>query len=356
MDNNGTPGKPGKYDKAGCLYVRCAETLGEMKLFSEQVEAFSQAGYCFMTVGDFKSASLWFENARDVSAQHGFASTESNLCLMLGTAFAKTGRFDESVQQHRRAVAVAESVSPFSRDRAGVERSALRALVEALCIGRDEAVYIGGDHGELEGLIDRLREMGDNNADCWLWNLYLLGMAHLSIQGFSEAASAFRAAVEVAAEHPEVLNDPKAENAFRAAKTRLKNACDRVGDAPSLSAIVVIVQDASTTWSGVLLWESRLEELLFTLNEAGHPALIQAFASANLNKGHFAKAATLFERRVQLLGKMLCFRDQSSDMCTVGECFLALDDAKGAESWYQKARALGAQHGFFEAWTLSPEP
>ncbi|KAJ1491234.1 hypothetical protein T484DRAFT_1743127 [Baffinella frigidus] len=34
-------------------------------------------------------------------------------------------------------------------------------------------------------------------------------------------------------------------------------------------------------------------------------------------------------------------------MCRVGECFLRLDDAKGAETWYQKARKLGEKHGCY---------
>ncbi|KAJ1491235.1 hypothetical protein T484DRAFT_1743128, partial [Baffinella frigidus] len=34
-------------------------------------------------------------------------------------------------------------------------------------------------------------------------------------------------------------------------------------------------------------------------------------------------------------------------MCLVGECFVRLDDAQGAGTWYQKARKLGEKHGCY---------
>jgi hypothetical protein len=96
---------------------------------------------------------------------------------------------------------------------------------------------------------------------------------------------------------------------------------------------------------GMLRWESRLEELLLSLDKTKHPELILGFAVANYRQGLFAKAATLLQRVVQVLGKLERFSDQGGNMCKVGECFLILDDAKGAETWYQKARTLGEKHG-----------
>ena len=97
-------------------------------------------------------------------------------------------------------------------------------------------------------------------------------------------------------------------------------------------------------WPGVLRWESQLEEL-FTLSAASQPQLLNAFASANMAEGHFAKAASLFEKSAELLGKLERFSSQGEAMCRAGECFLRLNDAKGGEKWYQKAQKLGEKLG-----------
>jgi len=134
------------------------------------------------------------------------------------------------------------------------------------------------------------------------------------------------------------------------AKVNLKKCGSGAGGAPYPSAVAVMVRTAraSRDWSGVLRWESRLEELLLTLDEVRHPQLIFDFADTNFHRGHYAKAASLFQRRVQLLGKMERFREQGVDMCRVGECFVSLNDAKGADTWYQKARTLAEKHGCYE--------
>mmetsp|Transcript_56249 Transcript_56249/g.134279 ORF Transcript_56249/g.134279 Transcript_56249/m.134279 type:complete len:456 (+) Transcript_56249:672-2039(+) len=296
-----------------------------------------------MSGKDWKNAALWFENARDVSKEQGFVTMECNLCSMLGSAIWQTVRCSEAVEPHRRALRVAQSVreDDASHDRASLERMALRGLVEVLC-QRD------GHLEEAEALVTRLRERGGNTADCQLWNHYLRGMVEMQRQNFQAAAEAFRAAVAVAEKHPAVLQDPNSAGALKSAKVNLKHCGVGAGGAPPRSTIVRMVEKArvSRDWAGVLRWESRLEDLL-TLSEAGHPTLIESFAVANLNQGHFAKAASLIQRRVQLLGKLECFAEQGADMCLVGECFVRLDDAQGAGTWYQKARKLGEKHGCY---------
>ncbi|KAJ1464688.1 hypothetical protein T484DRAFT_1868176, partial [Baffinella frigidus] len=332
-----------KWDKAGLLWVRCAEVCGALKLFSIQVDILTNAGKCFVLGMDWKNAALWFENARDVSKEQGFVTRECELCSTLGGVFSNVGRHSEAVEQHRRAFRVAQSVGEddASHDRASLERMALRFLVEVLC-QRD------GHLEEAEALVTRLRERGGNTADCQLWNHYLRGVVQMQRQNFQAAAEAFRAAVAVAEKHPAVLQDLNSAGALKSAKANLKNCDVGVGGAPPRSTIVRMVEKAwvSRDWAGVLRWESRLEDLL-TLPEAEHPQLIESFAVANLNQGHFAKAASLFQRSVQILGKLERFTEQGAAMCRVGECFLRLNDAKGAETWYQKARKLGEKHGCY---------
>jgi len=66
-----------KWNSAGMMWVRCAEACGAMKLFSEQVETLAKAGGSFENGRDYNNAALWYESARDVSAEHGFVSMES---------------------------------------------------------------------------------------------------------------------------------------------------------------------------------------------------------------------------------------------------------------------------------------
>ena len=143
-----------KWNSAGMMWVRCAEACGSMDFFSEQVDTLTRAGDSFMFGDDQKNAALWYESARDVSAEHGFISMESKSCTRLGQAFMQTERTSEGVEQHRRAWAVAQTVgeNDASYDRASLERAALRRLVGALCW--DEHLE------EAEAMFTRLREGG----------------------------------------------------------------------------------------------------------------------------------------------------------------------------------------------------
>jgi hypothetical protein len=293
-----------------------------MKLSSAQVETLTNAGDSFMSGGDYKNAALWHESARDICKEHGFVSMESKSCTKLGQAFTQTGRKSEGVEQHRRAWAVAQSVGEnvASHDRASLERGGLRRLVEALC--RHEQLE------EAEALFTRLREGGGNNADCRLWNHFLRGMIQLDTN-CEDASFSFQAAVDIASKHPEVLEDVAAVNALMHAEANLKAHVVGAGGAPPLSAVLEMVYTARAAHDGpgVLRWESRLEELLLITHEATPPELIRVFAYANVDQGHSAKAASLYQRLVRLLGKMERFTEQGANMCRVGECFGLPNDA-----------------------------
>ena len=341
-------------DKAGLMWVRCAEALGALKHFSGQVEMLRRAGETFMSAGDYKNACVWLENARDVSKEQGFVSMESRMCSQLGEAYSQAGGYSEELQQYRRAWAVAKSIGEddASHDRASLERAALRSLVKALCST--------GEHVEAEALFTRLREGGDSSADCRLKNHNLRGMMHSCHGNYEAAAEAFQAAVDVAETETAVLEDLQHESsaehsaslsyALRGAKAGLEQCGVGAGGAPPLPSIGNMVLQArdARDWPGVLRWESRLEELL-TFQESGQTRMILAFACANFNQGHFAEAASLYQRRVQVLGKLERFTEQGHDMCLVGDCFLRLNNSEGAEMWYQKARRLGEKLGCYES-------
>jgi tetratricopeptide (TPR) repeat protein len=331
-----------KWDKAGPLLVRCAEACEALKMFSQQVDMLRRAGEDFVLAGETKNSCLWYESARDVCKQQGFVSMESKMCSRLGGSFIKAGRFPDGVEQHRRAFQVAYSlrVNDASHAFTSLERTASRGLVEALCL-----------NGQLEDaatLFNLLREEGDNSADSNLFTHYLRGMIQLANHNIPGAALSYQSALGVAQQHPELLEDENAASALRSAKINL-TVCDvGAGGAHAVSMVAVVVQTAreARDWPGVLRWESRLEELL-TLKESANPRHFLTFALANLNQGHFANAARLFQRRVQLLGKLERFSDQGVDMCQVGECFLHLKEENLSETWYQKARKLGEKHGCY---------
>ena len=348
-------------DKAGPIWVQCAEACGASEAFSMQVQTLGWAGECFMAIGDFTKAALWFERGREISVEQGFVSRESEMCGMMGQACSKSWRFREAVEQYRRALTAAQHVKDdASSDRASLELSSRRGLVEALFKhGRPE------DLEEADSMFIRLSEEGDNTADFWLWSHYLRGLLHVIKRNFQAAAEAFRAAVDVARTNPGKLKGQHASHAFCAAQANLK-ACDSgEGDAPSLSAILIMLDTAQDAedWPGVLRWESQMEELLLTVNKSSWPWLISDFATAHFNLGHFAKAAVLFQRRLKVVGKMeWCISLQGADMCEVGECFRRLEDTDLAETWYQKARKFGEAYGCMgtecapRPQTLNPEP
>ena len=174
-------------------------------------------------------------------------------------------------------------------------------------------------------------------------------MVQLLAHNFEDASLSFQAALDVASQHPEVLEDGEAAIALMYAEANLEVCGVGAFGAPPLAAVAAMVDTARQAhdWPGMLWWESRLEELLLVTVEATHPELISGFAGANFFEGHYEKAASLFQRSVQVLGKMERFAEQGGDMCRVGDCFLRLNDVRCAETWFQNARKLGETHGCY---------
>ncbi|KAJ1488597.1 hypothetical protein T484DRAFT_1782880 [Baffinella frigidus] len=307
-----------------------------------------------MGEGDFKTSTAWFERARDVSAEHGFAASEGNMCSALGKAFKDAGRTGDALEQLQRGLGVVDRVLPYAsraqqtrpysdrrQDPAFVQQIILRDLVDVHAMV--------GQFDEAEAVLVRVRE-GAGGAAGQLWSLYLRGSILAHRRDFADAAAALQAAVDFAGEHPELLQDPSCREVLILAQNRLPTVLPK-GDAPPLSAILHTVQEAwlSGDYPEILRWESRLEEMLSSQMEAAHPPLLHTFATAHDMLGAFTNAARLYQRRSTLLGKMERFRDQGTEMCQVGRCLINTGDTEGGAAWFESARKLGAQHGFFQA-------
>jgi len=111
-------------------------------------------------------------------------------------------------------------------------------------------------------------------------------------------------------------------------------------------------------WRGVLKWEGCMEELLdhFAVHAGGRNVILTAFSRAQDSglkstgrREHAHSAIVLLERRVKLLGTMERFRDQCAVLCEIADNLLRLGKVQDAETCLQRARNVGAQHGFFSA-------
>jgi hypothetical protein len=119
---------------------------------------------------------------------------------------------------------------------------------------------------------------------------------------------------------------------------------------------------ASDDWREVLKWEGRMEELMagqsdhyrsHWSDERCNAILLQfeiAHSSLRRSTGstdHTFSLITLEGRRVELLGKMQRFRDQGELMCSLASNLRDAGRQQEAGGWCQKARDVGAAHGFF---------
>ena len=116
----------------------------------------------------------------------------------------------------------------------------------------------------------------------------------------------------------------------------------------------VLAASAVDDWREVLKWEGRMEELVKHSSNEECVADLNVFIHAHLSgqlatgsTGHFFSIARLINRRVELLGKMERFRDQGEAMCTLSSTLIAAGKREEGERWYQRARDVGAAHGFF---------
>jgi hypothetical protein len=110
---------------------------------------------------------------------------------------------------------------------------------------------------------------------------------------------------------------------------------------------------ATGDWRGVLKLEGRMEELMGA-DDYNNNTILAAFARAHdlgyestANSEHALSFIRVQERRVELLGNMERFRDQGDALCSLGDHLHILGKRQESEAFFQRARDLGAQHGFF---------
>jgi hypothetical protein len=107
-------------------------------------------------------------------------------------------------------------------------------------------------------------------------------------------------------------------------------------------------------WRGVLKWEGRMEELMACESDDTCSGTLTVFSQAHLS-GHSATGSEdharslvgLDERRIPLLGKLQRFWDQGNAMCCLSNTLRSLERNSEAATWSQRARDVGAAHGFF---------
>jgi len=111
---------------------------------------------------------------------------------------------------------------------------------------------------------------------------------------------------------------------------------------------------AADDWRGVLKWEGRMEELMAHQSDNDCCFTLSVFSGAhqmgrqeNGSKDHARSYVGLAERRIPLLGKLQRFWDQGEAMCSLSNMLRLLGRKSDAATWYQRARDVGAAHGFF---------
>ena len=108
-------------------------------------------------------------------------------------------------------------------------------------------------------------------------------------------------------------------------------------------------------WRGVLQWKGRMEEMVGgQSDDAFSSGILAVFSTAHRmgfgatgNKDHLRSHVGLVERRIPLLGKLKRFLDQGHAMCCLSNMVRLLDRKSESVTWSQRARDVGAAHGFF---------
>jgi len=97
-----------------------------------------------------------------------------------------------------------------------------------------------------------------------------------------------------------------------------------------------------------------LEQLLEGLSDAARESILHKFkwahAAASYSTGsthHALAAVRLQDRRIELLGNMARFRDQGEEMCNAASHLRFAGQNTEAAAYLQRARDVGAAHGFF---------
>ena len=97
-----------------------------------------------------------------------------------------------------------------------------------------------------------------------------------------------------------------------------------------------------------------MEELMAVSSDDACSSVLRAFAVAHETRfhatgseNHARSCVGLLERRIPLLGKLQRFRDQGEAMCRISNILRFLSRYSEATTWFQRARDVGAAHGFF---------
>jgi hypothetical protein len=124
----------------------------------------------------------------------------------------------------------------------------------------------------------------------------------------------------------------------------------------SLQDVAAKINEAQAIldWRGVLKWEGRMEELMAPRSDDHCSWILWVFSDAHRMgwqatriKDHAHSCVGLEERRIPLLGKLQRFRDQGQAMCNLSIILRLLESKSQAATWSQRARDVGAAHGFF---------
>jgi hypothetical protein len=124
----------------------------------------------------------------------------------------------------------------------------------------------------------------------------------------------------------------------------------------SLSDVLVKVSDAvvAKDWRGLLKFEGRMEEMMALISDASREKVLAAFSWAHQEgrratgrNDHRLAIVSLEERRIPLLGNLQRFLDQGEAMCEIAGSLLKLVRGADAARWFERARDVGAAHGFF---------
>ena len=128
----------------------------------------------------------------------------------------------------------------------------------------------------------------------------------------------------------------------------------------------------SKDWEGVLKWEGRMEEMMERQDDdsakidtmfvflSSHMRMAELSISKTRETFHARSVVSLQKKHAGLLGKVERFRDQGEAFCCIGEFLVNLgDDQHEAGGFFERARDVGAAHGFFSLesrHTSHPEP
>jgi hypothetical protein len=107
-------------------------------------------------------------------------------------------------------------------------------------------------------------------------------------------------------------------------------------------------------WRGVLKWEGRLGQLLEVRSDAACDFSLDVFRWAHAaawdatgSTDHALAVVRLQDRRIEILGNMERFRDQGETMCDAANHLVDAGKVQEAAWYFQRARDVGAAHGFF---------